>query len=498
MRDQYTATSVKQRSPLLPIFLIVLVDVLGFTIVIPLLAYYAERFGASPLVATTLVSVYAVCSLISTPIIGNLSDKVGRRRMLLISQCGTLAGFLMLAWSSSLWMVFLGRILDGITAGNLSLAQAYISDHTKPENRAKSFAVIGIAFGVGFMFGPGLGGVLAKYGLYVPFLVSACLSALSIFSTYTLLPRHEKPPQAAEGEAGPGGRRPGAFDLKTYTEYFGRKGVGALYLQFFLFVFAFTTFTSGFALFSERRFTVNHTLPRVTETCTAPLGTKLDDVHVGERYSTMFIDGKPLPKDAWTMPDVEHVKLAPAACARARAPSAVLRAELPWGVREVGFLFVYTGFLGILIQGGLIGRLVKKMGEVKLGLVAFGACVAGFVILGFAETLAVLLGAATISAFGTGVVRPVLTSRITQAVGRHEQGVALGISGSLSSFAMMVAPPVGGALLDHSATLAWALVAASAAALGLLVSIAKRNASPAVAPASPAVPEARVVETAPE
>ncbi|HEY6034516.1 MAG TPA: MFS transporter, partial [Kofleriaceae bacterium] len=104
---------MKQRSPLLPIFLIVLVDVLGFTIVIPLLALYAEKFGASKLVATTIVSVYAVCSLVSTPIIGRLSDRFGRRPLLLISQAGTCAGFLVLGNATALWMVFLGRILDG-------------------------------------------------------------------------------------------------------------------------------------------------------------------------------------------------------------------------------------------------------------------------------------------------------------------------------------------------------------------------------------------------
>ncbi|HUS31268.1 MAG TPA: MFS transporter, partial [Kofleriaceae bacterium] len=211
---------------------------------IPLLAFYAEKFGASPLVATTLVSVYAVCSLISTPIIGNLSDRYGRRRLLLVSQAGTCLGFLMLAWSHTLWMVFLGRILDGITAGNLSLAQAYISDHTKPENRAKAFGVIGVAFGIGFMFGPGIGGLLGKYGLHVPFLVAASLSLLSIIATATLL-KNEVPgapteadeaTPATEGQP-PAGRRPGAFDIATYTEYFRRPKLGNLYLQFFLFTF---------------------------------------------------------------------------------------------------------------------------------------------------------------------------------------------------------------------------------------------------------------------
>src|SRR6185369_6985264 len=118
-----------KRSPLLPIFLVVLVDVLGFTIVYPLLPFYAEDFGATPLIATTLVSVYALCSLISTPVIGRLSDRFGRRRLLLLSQAGTCAGFIVLGCSEHLWMLFLGRILDGLTAGNLSTAQAYISDH---------------------------------------------------------------------------------------------------------------------------------------------------------------------------------------------------------------------------------------------------------------------------------------------------------------------------------------------------------------------------------
>src|SRR5262245_39115483 len=143
----------------------------------------------------------------------------------------------MLADSSALWMVFAGRVLDGITAGNLSLAQAYISDHTAPENRAKAFGVIGVAFGVGFMFGPGIGGLLANYGMHVPFLAAAGLSLLSIIATYTLL-GNEKPPQQTDGPL-PGGRRPSAFDVATYTEYFRRPMLGRLYLQFFLFTFAF-------------------------------------------------------------------------------------------------------------------------------------------------------------------------------------------------------------------------------------------------------------------
>lgn len=400
------------RSPLLPIFLIVLIDVLGFTIVIPLLAYYAESFGASPLVATTLVSVYAVCSLISTPIIGKLSDQYGRRPLLVASQLGTCAGFLVLAFANALWMVFLGRILDGLTAGNLSTAQAYISDHTKPEDRAKAFGIIGIAFGFGFMFGPALGGVLAHYQVALPvvgdadaaFVVAAALSALSITTTLLLLPRDRGTSSTAV--VGPGGRRPSAFDWRTYAEYFGRPHLRAIYVQFLLFSFAFSMFFSGFALFAEHN------------------------------------------------PD------------------------LRWGARQVGWLFAYSGLLGILIQGSLLGRLVKRVGEYKLTLITFSLSVLSYSWVGISHAWWMLAIGSTIGAFGHGILRPVLTARLTQAVGRHEQGVVLGISGSLSSVAMAFAPPTGGAFLDRHAVIAWAMVPAAISLIGLVVTLVWTGKSP--------------------
>jgi MFS family permease len=390
------------RSPLLPIFLVVLVDVLGFTIVYPLLPLYARKFGATPLIATTLVSVYALCSLLSTPLIGKLSDQYGRRRLLLLSQAGTCLGFLVLGFSEYLWMLFLGRILDGLTAGNLSLAQAYISDRTEPQNRAKAFGIIGIAFGIGFFFGPAMAGILSDHGRreHLPFLVAAGLSVLSMVCTYTLL--EPGIPARAEAEAaGPGGKRPGLFDLGIYLEYFRRPGLGSLYLQFFVFCFSFSAFMSGFALFANSRF--------------------------------------------------------------------------KWTSQEVGYMFAYAGFLGIVLQGGLLGRLVKRFGEAALALAGFATAVVAYLILGFAQTLVVLVVSATISSFSNGVLRPVITSQLSQGVGRHEQGVAIGISGSLNSLAMLVAPPVGGLLLDQDWLVAWTLVPAVTAALGLVLSLASRK-----------------------
>ncbi len=248
----------RPRSPLLPIFLVVLVDVLGLTIIYPLLPFYAEHYGARPMVVGLLGGTYALCQLISGPILGRLSDRFGRRPILLVSQAGTFVGFLMLANAGALWMIFLSRVVDGATAGNLTVAQAYIADVTEAKDRAKSFAVIGVAFGLGFMVGPALGGALAPYGYAVPVYVAAALSMTSILATAFVLPdeRTLRPERslAASGDAGPTGRRLGLFDWGAYAPYFKRPGLASSLLQFFLFAFAFATFNSGFALFAERRF----------------------------------------------------------------------------------------------------------------------------------------------------------------------------------------------------------------------------------------------------
>jgi hypothetical protein len=241
-----------KRSPLLPIFLIVLVDVFGFTLVIPLLSIYAEHFHASPFEATLLVSSYAACQLFSGPLLGRISDSIGRKPMLFVSQVGTFIGFLVMARANALWMLYLARVIDGATAGNLSLAQAYISDNTKPENRAKSFAVIGIAFGVGFFVGPAVTGYLSTFGLPAPIYCAAGLSMTSILCTLLLLPGGKPPGHSAT--PGPGGARLSIFRWGTYVEYLKRPALAPLFAQFVCFIFAFSTFMSGFALFAERRF----------------------------------------------------------------------------------------------------------------------------------------------------------------------------------------------------------------------------------------------------
>jgi multidrug resistance protein len=389
-----------RRSPLLPIFLIVLVDVLGLTIIIPLLAIYSESFGASPTVASLLIPTYAVCQLVAGPVLGRLSDRHGRRPILLISQFGTLCGFVMLAEAHALWMVFLGRALDGLTAGNLAVAQAYIADHTPPEKRARAFGLIGIAFGLGFMIGPAVTAWLSVYGYSAPFWAAAALSCTSILGTWFLLPRETPGELHPAGDAGPAGSRLGILDWAHYVEYFRRPVLRGLLVQFFVYMFAFTLFTGGFALFAERHL--------------------IWDGH----YFTP---------------------------------------------REIGFTFAGAGLVGALIQGGLMGRLVARFGEHRLAVAGFVSLGAGYVFLGFAETIALLALSTVLSAFGGSVVRPVLTSLVTQLAERREQGVILGLTQSLSSIAAICAPPFAGVLIEHDLGRVWAWLAAAVAILGFLL-----------------------------
>lgn len=383
---------------LLPIFLIVLVDVFGLTLVIPLLAIYAEQFKASPFEATLLISTYAVCQLVSGPLLGQISDRIGRKPMLIVSQIGTFIGFLVMANAWALWVLFLARVIDGATAGNLSLAQAYISDNTEPKDRAKSFALIGIAFGLGFFIGPWLTGVLsAHYGLRAPIFAAAGMSFTSVMCT-TFLLKNEKPPQAQPGAAGPGGQRLTLLSWGRYVDFFKRPVLGGLLWQFFAYMFCFSTFTSGIALFAERTFTW--------------------DSH-------------------------------------------------PFGPREIGYLFAYSGFLGIILQGGLIGRLVKRFGESSLVASGFVTLVGAYLALGLIHNLWPLIAVTTVASYGNGVLRPALTSLITQNAGRHEQGVVLGLNQSLNSVAQIVAPMLAGLLIGRHWLGPWAWAASLAALVGV-------------------------------
>src|SRR5512136_2377508 len=181
-----------KKSPLLPIFLIVFIDLLGFGLILPLLPFYAKSFGASELTVGLLLASYSLMQFIGAPVLGRLSDRYGRRPILLVSQFGTFIGFMILGFANALWMLFLSRIIDGISGANISTAQAYIADVSDEKNRAKNFGLIGAAFGLGFIIGPAVGGFLSRFGYQVPAFAAAGLSLLSMVLTYFMLHEPER------------------------------------------------------------------------------------------------------------------------------------------------------------------------------------------------------------------------------------------------------------------------------------------------------------------
>src|SRR5688572_18254703 len=230
---------------LLLIFVIVFIDLIGFGMVIPVLPIYAqnEPFLASPWEIGLLVSIYSWMQFIFSPILGKLSDNYGRRPVLFISLLGSALGYLVLGLANTLVLVFIGRVVSGITGGNISAAQAYIADVTTKENRAKGMALFGAAFGLGFVLGPAIGGVLSKYGVSVPFYFAAVLSLVSAAAVFFVLPESIKPKPETADE-----RKPSR--LAEIIDTLRERQFGTVNLNYFLLVTAFSIMTYAFVLYT--------------------------------------------------------------------------------------------------------------------------------------------------------------------------------------------------------------------------------------------------------
>jgi DHA1 family tetracycline resistance protein-like MFS transporter len=363
-----------KRSPLLVIFITVFIDLIGFGIVIPVLPYYVEgtKFNATPRTVGILFASYSVMQLIFSPVLGRLSDRYGRRPILFFSLLGTSLGFFILGFATTLWMLFLGRIIDGITGGNISTAQAYIADVTTPENRAKGMGLIGVAFGMGFIFGPAIGGILSQWGIGVPFLFAGGLALANAILLYFTLPETVTPDHPARTAAATG-------RWSQLLDALRQPRLAYVLAIYFLFVVAFSIMTTSFALFTMFRFGYD-------------------------------------PVDN-------------------------------------GYFFMYVGIIGALIQGGMIGRLVKMFGEMPLvmvGALLFTLSLFTIPLIGQGVRLSVLLLAGAAFAVGNSLATPSLQALASKGAGRGEQGGVFGVMQSVASLARAVGPVLA-ALLIHSA-----------------------------------------------
>ena len=364
-----------KRSPLLVIFITVFIDLVGFGIVIPVLPYYAEgtRFGGTPREVGLLFASYSVMQLVFSPVLGRLSDKYGRRPILLISLLGTCLGFLILGFATTMWMLFIGRIIDGISGGNISTAQAYIADVTTKENRAKGMGLIGAAFGLGFVFGPAIGGILSRWGINVPFLFAGGLAFANAILLYFTLPETVTPDHPARVSAASGRGWQQVIDALRQPR------LAFVLTIYFLSIVAFSIMTAVFSLFMLFR----------------------------------------LGYDPW----------------------------------HSGWIFAFVGVISSIVQGGLIGRLVKRFGEpllVIVGGLLFSVSLFASPFVAPAIGLLGILSVGALSSIGNALAAPSLTSLASKSASAGEQGSVLGVMQSVASLARAVGPSIA-AILIYSA-----------------------------------------------
>lgn len=252
---RYTTTNNSDKlltPPMVIILITVFIDLIGFGMVVPILPFYAETapYNATPFQIGLLFSIYSWMQFFFSPILGRLSDRYGRRPILLVSLAGSAVGYFIMGIAGTLALVFLGRIIGGITGGNISTAQAYIADVTTRENRAKGMGLFGAMFGLGFILGPALAGILSKYGVHVPFYFAAGLSLANTIALYFILPETVMP---------------GSYDIHAprknrlveLVESLREKAFGTVNLVYFLLVTAFSIMTYAFVLFTAHRFGYN-------------------------------------------------------------------------------------------------------------------------------------------------------------------------------------------------------------------------------------------------
>lgn len=357
-----------KRASLLIIFLIVFVDLVGFGIVIPILPYYARAFGASAWQLGWLMTSYSLMQFLVAPLWGRLSDRIGRRPVLIASLIGTCLSMTVLGLAHSLAWLFIARTAAGIFGANISTAYAYVADVTDEENRAKGMGMVGAAFGLGFIFGPAIGGVLSRYGYAAPMFAGAALAAAN---TIFALAKLAEPPLAAEVRASHRTRR---FDLTVIRQALGdprsRLAIGV----FLLVTMAVTQMEVIFAIY--------------------------------------------------------------------------LKAFFGYEAQSAGLLLALMGIVMVGMQGGLIGRLVKAYGELKLILAGTLICAVALVGFGLATAIPVLVTALVFLALGHGMLHPSLSSLASKGATPTTRGATMGVFQSAGSLARVLGPPCAGFLYD--------------------------------------------------
>lgn len=355
-----------KRAPAYLVLLTVFIDLLGFGIIIPLLPFYAQHFGAAPTIIGLLSSSYSFMQFLFVPFWGRLSDRIGCRPIILMSVTGSCISYLIFGFANSLAILFVSRMLAGFMGANISAAQAYIADTTSFEERAKYMGLIGAAFGVGFMLGPFIGGVMSNISYGAPGFLASGLALANAILAYFLLPESLKDRSKPV-------RKLSLLNIAAIRTAFKKHAIGNLVLVFFFYTMAFSILYVAFPLFGGQRF--------------------------------------------------------------------------KYDAAQNGYFFAYVGLIGIIIQGGAIGKLAKKFGEKSLLVTGLMSLLISLILVPSSHKLSTLVFLATLLAIGSAFITPSLTSLISKYAGTGEQGGTLGVSQSFSSLGRVIGPFWGGFIL---------------------------------------------------
>lgn len=359
------------RRALITVFLTILLDLIGFGMILPLLPFYAQELQATPFQIGLLFSSYSLAQLLFAPLLGRLSDRIGRRPVLLASIAGSAASYLLFAAASSYAVLLLARWLSGMAAANYAIAQAYMADVSSPENRSRAMGLVGAAFGLGFVLGPALGGLLAHAGgpRLVP-LTAAILSAINLLIAFFGLP------ESLSRELR--GRQHGSWlGIASLRAAWRDSSVRGLMVLFFLVMFCFSMMEATLALFCQERF--------------------------------------------------------------------------GFGTRETSWLFVFVGVVLVVVQGGLLGRLVRRFGERRLIVSGIVLMAAGLALLPLTPRSAplawshagLLLASLFLLAVGQGVHNPSSLGLLSRLTDEGSQGSVIGVSRSFGALARTLGPTAG-------------------------------------------------------
>lgn len=402
---------------ILPIFVIVLIDLLGLTIIIPLMPIYAATFGASAFLIGLLGATYPAMQFIGAPFLGRLSDRFGRKPILMVSQLGTLIGFLVLGFSSALWMLFLARIIDGLSGANISTAQAAISDSTTEKTRTQGLGLIGAAFGLGFILGPIIAFVsltLSGNNYQIPAFVAAFFSLVSIL--LTLFWFDETLPKEVRDHS----QRKPALTLSAMLKALQNPAVGLLLVLMFTQQIAFGGFEQLLALFTLNRLGFNASHNSIIFVYVGILVVAIQGYFIG-KWSRKYGDKK-----------LVYVGLL------ALSVGLILTSLTP---REPLPSYSKTALLTQLNSNPNF-RTHENPTTQNLAISVPDENNKGFIGLVW------LMIAMIPTAIGGGILQPSINSLLTQRVGKDEIGGTLGISAAFLSASNAIAPLVGGSLFQ--------------------------------------------------